>query len=426
MRNRLAVVIGRLVRVVARLRGGGSAIPGNIALRIAPRFLEHALGSLPLGVVFVTGSNGKSTTTNMLVGVLRGHGMRVFTNPSGANLPQGIASAVLATVPIDGQVRDDIAVLEVDEAYGVGLADRLPPTDVLLLNLQIDQLNRFHEPDRVYGMLARIAQAARRTLIVNEADPNTAALGADAAPHQSVVVFGVAPHVLAASAHGVAAAPRLGAAADRAASRVLPAATVEVEAVDGATATIAVEGERASIVLPARGLHYAVDAAAAVATAHSLLGDQFALAIAVDAFARLGTVYGRGEVLDARGQPIELVMMKNPPSLQLNLDALGRVPQCVILAVDEGTPDPSWIYDIDLSTIDHVDIVTGTKAWQWATRLAYAGIPVGRVIEQFQPAVDAFLALPAPTDGPKVAIVNYELMMELRLMMGYLDLEGGS
>lgn len=422
MRIRLAVLVGRAVRVIARLRGGGSAIPGNIALRIAPRFLEHALGSLPLGVVFVTGSNGKSTTTHMLVAALRAHGMRVFTNPSGANLPQGIASALLATVPLDGRVRDDIAVLEVDEAYGVGLSRRLTPSDVLLLNLQIDQLNRFHEPDRVYGMLATIRDAATRRVIVNGADANTAELGRRARPDQEVVVVGVSPAALAASPRGVAAAPRATAAQGAA----LPAAAVEVLSVDGARAELAVDGERASLALPARGLHYAVDAAAAIATARSLLGDRFDTATATGAISDLAPVYGRGEVIDARGQQVELVMMKNPPSLQLNLDALGRVPQRVMVAVDEGTPDPSWIYDTDLSTLDHVDVVTGTKAWQWATRLAYEGIPVGAVIEDFDEAVDAFLALPAPEDGPKVAVINYELMMALRLRMGYLDLEGGA
>lgn len=422
MRIRLAVLVGRAVRVIARLRGGGSAIPGNIALRIAPRFLEHALGSLPLGVVFVTGSNGKSTTTHMLVAALRAHGMRVFTNPSGANLPQGIASALLATVPLDGRVRDDIAVLEVDEAYGVGLSRRLTPSDVLLLNLQIDQLNRFHEPDRVYGMLATMRDAATRRVIVNGADPNTAELGRGARPDQEVVVVGVSAAALAASPRGVAAAPRATAAPGAA----LPAAVVEVLSVDGARAELAVDGERASLALPARGLHYAVDAAAAIATARSLLGDRFDTAAATGAISDLAPVYGRGEVIDARGQQVELVMMKNPPSLQLNLDALGRVPQRVMVAVDEGTPDPSWIYDTDLSTLDHVDVVTGTKAWQWATRLAYEGIPVGAVIEDFDEAVDAFLALPAPEDGPKVAVINYELMMALRLRMGYLDLEGGA
>lgn len=423
MRIRLAILVGRVVRFLARLRGGGSAIPGNIALRIAPRLLEHSFGDVPLGVVFVTGSNGKSTTTHMLVAILRAHGVSVFTNPSGANLPQGIASALLATVSLDGRVRNDIAVLEVDEAYGVGLAARLAPTDVLLLNVQIDQLNRFHEPDRVYDMLATIRDAARRRVIVNAADANTAELGRSLAAHRQLVVFDVAASALAASPHGVAAAPRVMPPSRE--SRALAAPLVVVLSVEGARAQIAVEGESVSIALPARGVHYAVDAAAALATAHSLLGEQFDLVAAQRAFLGLDTVYGRGEILDARGQPIELVMMKNPPSLQLNLDALGRVPQCVMLAVDEGTPDPSWIYDTDLSTIDHVDIVTGTKAWQWATRLAYGGIGVGSVIEDFAPAVDAFLALPLPTDGPKVALINYELMMELRSRMGYLDLEGG-
>lgn len=422
MRIRLAVLVGRAVRVLARLRGGGSAIPGNLALRIAPRFLEHALGGLPLGVVFVTGSNGKSTTTHMLVAVLRAHGMRVFTNPSGANLPQGIASALLATVPLDGRVRDDIAVLEVDEAYGVGLSRRLTPSDVLLLNLQIDQLNRFHEPDRVYGMLAAMRDAARCRVIVNGADPNTAELGRGARADQQVVVVDVAEPVLAGSPRGVAAAPRA-AAAD---ATPLPTAAVEVVAVEGARAELMIGRERASVALPARGLHYAVDAAAAVATARSLLGERFDRVTTEAAFAGLEPVYGRGEIIDARGQQLELVMMKNPPSLQLNLDALGRVPQCVMIAVDEGTPDPSWIYDTDLSTFDHVDIVTGTKAWQWATRLAYEGLSVGAVIEDFDAAVDALLALPEPTDGPKVAVINYELMMALRLRMGYLDLEGGA
>ncbi len=422
MRIRLAVLVGRLVRVVARLRGGGSAIPGNIALRIAPGFLEHALGSMPLGVVFVTGSNGKSTTTNMLVAVLRAHGLTVFTNPSGANLPQGIASSLLATVDLDGRVRDDLAVLEVDEAYGVGLADRLAPTDVLLLNLQIDQLNRFYEPDRVYAMLERIAAVARRRLIVNAADPNTADLGRGARADLDLVSFDVSPAALAASPHGVAPAPHI-ATRGRAS---LPAPLVVVESVEGSVAELTVDGERASLALPARGLHYAVDAAGAIATARALLGNRFSMSVASAALGALETVYGRGEILDARGQAIELVMMKNPPSLQLNLDALGRVPQCVMIAVDEGTPDPSWIYDTDLSTLDHVDIVTGTKAHQWATRLAYAGIPVGQVIDDFRTAVEELLAMPAPADGPKVAIVNYELMMEMRLMMGYLDLEGSS
>ena len=116
MRTTGAVLAGRAVRVLARLRGGGSAVPGRVALAIDPRFAARAVESVPLGVVFVSGSNGKSTTTHMLVRALRAHGLSVFTNPSGANLPQGVASALLAEVPLSGRLRADIAVLEVDEA----------------------------------------------------------------------------------------------------------------------------------------------------------------------------------------------------------------------------------------------------------------------------------------------------------------------
>ncbi|WP_414172410.1 Mur ligase family protein [Clavibacter tessellarius] len=81
---RLAVAAGRAARWAARLRGGGSAVPGVVALRLEPRFLERTIADLPHGVVAVTGSNGKSTTTHMLTAVLRAHGLRVFTNPPAA------------------------------------------------------------------------------------------------------------------------------------------------------------------------------------------------------------------------------------------------------------------------------------------------------------------------------------------------------
>ena len=89
-----------------RLRGGGSAVPGRALLALSPGFLRRAVATMPLGVVFVSGSNGKSTTTHMLVAILRAHGVAVFSNPTGANLPQGIASAMLASVPLDGRLRD--------------------------------------------------------------------------------------------------------------------------------------------------------------------------------------------------------------------------------------------------------------------------------------------------------------------------------
>jgi hypothetical protein len=138
------------------------------------------------------------------------------------------------------------------------------------------------------------------------------------------------------------------------------------------------------------------------------------------------TIYGRGEVITVNGEDIEIIMMKNPPSLQMNLDALPGKPEQLLVAVDEGTPDPSWIYGIDFSNLGDADIITGTKAWQIATRWAYEGLEARRVEPDPDKAVAWFLTLPRPTSGVKVMLVNYELMMSIRKHLGFLELEGGN
>ncbi len=433
MRYRLAVLAGRLARRLLRLRGGGSAVPGRVALAIAPRFLGRSVSRLPLGVVFVSGSNGKSTTTNMLTGILREHGLNVFTNPSGGNLPQGIASALLATVPLDGYVRGDVGVIEVDEAYGVDLANVLEPRASLLLNVQIDQLNRFFEPTRVVGMLRSIGASSSEFVVVNADDDSLSRIGAElVAEGRDVSTFAVAPALIAASPNGLANVEDFSGAV----AGELPAPAVTVVELGARSARLelhdtdaqgpdAHSAESVEIALPARGLHYAVDAAGATAMARRLLGERFRPDAVARAMSSLRTVYGRGETLHVGDEDIEIIMMKNPPSLQLNLDYLDEAPEQVFVAVDEGTPDPSWVYDIDLSSLEHVDVISGTKAWQFATRFGYAGIPVGSVVPELRPALTAFLALPKPSRGTKTMIVNYEQMMLIRKQLGFLDLEGG-
>lgn len=422
MRTALAVLTGRAVRVLARLRGGGSALPGRIALVIAPRFLQRAVEKLPLGVVFVSGSNGKSTTTQMLTTVLRAHDVDVFTNPSGANLPQGIASAILAEAPLDGRLRHEIAVLEVDEAFGPGLAKRLVPHSVLLINVQVDQLNRFYEPDRVVGMLESFAGVATRHLVVNADDHNLVDLAHRLAGRGAELsAFALAPKLLAQSSW----LARGDNPALATAGPAQLAAQTRVTAASGATATIEVDASSVDVTLPARGLHNAVDAAAAFAMARALLGERFDIATAARGLAGMETVYGRGEVLRTPdGEELEILMMKNPPSLQVNLDALPQAPEQVMVAVDEGTPDPSWVYGSDLSKLSHVDVLSGTKAWQFATRFGYDDIEVRVVEPELGPALRRFLELPPPSHGRKTLVVNYEQMMLIRKQLGYLELEG--
>ncbi len=421
MRIVLAVVLGRLVRVLTRLRGGGSALPGWVALKVAPHFVSYVMDRVRVGsnkpIVVVTGSNGKSTTTAMIVAALEANGHTVFSNPSGGNLPQGIASSMLAEVSLTGSLRATAVVLELDEAYGPKLVDIIKPTHALLLNVQVDQLNRFFEPERVIDMVTAIGSSAS-TVLVNDADDNTRLIGNRLTDGvRTVQGFDVSDELAMSGVYDA----QVG--FDNAADKRDPVATVTASR--GSTATIVVGSETVHVDLPSPGIHYAVDAAAALGMASLVLGESANIGGAASAISALKPVYGRGESVEAFGAPLTIVMMKNFPSMQANLDALTEKPESLYLAVDEGTPDPSWIYDIDLSSIDHVDVVTGTKAWQWETRLAYAEIPVGRVEPDPTVAFEAFGSSTTPSRQPhRTAIVNYEQMMDLRRVLGYKEIEG--
>ena len=418
-----AFVVAKLLRFLTRLRGGGSAFPGLVLLRLRPQVLAETLGDLRLGRVFVSGSNGKSTTTTMITSLLRAHGLSVFSNPAGGNLPQGLASAVVGQANISGRVKADIAVLEVDEAYAERIADAVEPSWVVLTNIQVDQLNRFGEPERVYAMLRDLAARATEGVIINAADPNLVALGAEVAhTGQKVLSIEVSEEALSSATHGVVAAP-LGADIPE------PLASELVATVLSTTrshATISVGGQEVELDVPAPGLHYAVDAAIAVGTLATLLGPEVKVE-AVKGAMREGTpVYGRGETITYKGQDFELTMMKNLPSLQANLDAMVESPELVWVAVDEGTPDPSWLYDVDLGVIDHVDVLSGTKAWQWALFLEHRGSPYGDVIEDTASALEFVQGLARERELPVSAIVNYEQMMLIRRLAGYKELEGAA
>ncbi len=415
--------MGKAARAITRLRGGGSAFPGYLANRIAPGLLASLAGQFRDGVVFVLGSNGKTTTTHMLSEVLRAHDLRVFTNPTGANLPQGVTSALLADATIGGRVRADAAVLEVDEGFAADLADVLAPRVLVALNVQVDQLYRFYETERVADMMLEAAARASGQVVLAADDPYLSKADASrfAAP---VAFFGVSPEVLAASAHGLVNAPdtRSG---DTGARRQRPQA--EVIRASGRDVLVQLGDCEVDVHLPAPGLHYAVDAAAALCAAAHILGDRFDSDLAARGFRSMAPAYGRGELVplrkDRQGEQVEFVMFKNGPSLQLNLDALQDPPPRVLMAIDEGTPDISWFYDVDLSALDHVDVVTGEKAHQIATRLAYAGIPVGVVEPDLERAVTMMRALaPSPT-GRQTWLVNYEIMMAGRRLLGFGDQE---
>ena len=415
----LAVLVGKLLRKIVKLRGGGSAVPGRVALIFEPMLLEKTLGSFRHGIILVSGSNGKSTTTALAVAALESQGLKVFTNSSGSNMPRGIGSAVVSAASFRGKIDADIAVIEVDEGYAIEVSKKLAPRWFVLTNIQIDQLNRFYEPDRVFKMLLDASSFASEGVIVNGSDPNLIQL-ASRLGTKEIFQVGVSSVALGSWPSGALAAPIFGLSDSPAEPVVL--ATIQDEK-DG-VATIDFSGRQVQVSMPGKGLHYALATALAVALAQKISGAGFEFPLAVNAIGTRLPVYGRAETLSYGGVSFHIMMMKNPPSMQANLVAMGKTRNNIWSAVDEGTPDTSWIYDIDFSGVSGVEVISGTMAWHLAMRLRYAGIPVAAVIPDSKQALNQYVDYLASIGQEGLLLSNYEQMMQVRRLVGLNDLEG--
>ncbi|WP_400998395.1 Mur ligase family protein [Agromyces sp. GXQ0307] len=413
-----AILVGRLTRVAARLRkpGGGSAVPGLVVNTIAPGYLRTTLSGFPRGLVVVSGSSGKSTTTKMLVAILRAHGESVFTNPSTANISQGLTSALLEQADWRGRVPGDVAVLEMDEGHGARVMAGVDARVVTLTNVMVDQIDRFHDSEMVADMLATIAARAHGSVVVNADDAYLERIAAGLGEGVEVRRFGVSPEVLAAAPRGLGHTETNPVRLDRAAG-------VVVASVDGASAVLADAGLDVAIGLPARGTHYAVDAAAAYATARAVLGEQFDPEIAARALSAIPAVFGRGERVSVRGQEVDFVLVQNPASYQLNVDSIAPGTEQILFAVGSDVRDPSYFWPTDASSLGRISIVSGSKADEAALMLAYDGVGIDRVEHDLGRALDDFLAAPAPAVGVKTIVFTADAMRRTRAHLGLTGAE---
>ncbi|NPV27826.1 MAG: Mur ligase family protein [Firmicutes bacterium] len=183
----VARLVGRLIRFLAQTLGlGGTSLPGRVILGIDPDFIKHTIRQFDL-VILITGTNGKTTTANLVAEILRRHGDEVIHNREGANMLSGIATALLDR-PRRKSGRS-VAVLEVDEGNLDLLCQHLKPSAVVVTNLLRDQLDRYWELQRLWQVIHDcLLSLPEATLILNADDSLVASLGYG---HQRVQYYGV-------------------------------------------------------------------------------------------------------------------------------------------------------------------------------------------------------------------------------------------
>ncbi len=185
----LALWAGKMSGIVLKLLGKkGTTLPGLIAYRIDSSIIKHLAKTYTEGLIMITGTNGKTTTANLLANILTRAGKKFAFNQAGANLVTGITGALLQNTGWRGKARVRLALLEVDEATVPKFCAEVLPDIVVVTNFFRDQLDRYGELDTTIRMV-KDALSVKTLLILNADDPLVAQFGYE---RSRVLYYGVA------------------------------------------------------------------------------------------------------------------------------------------------------------------------------------------------------------------------------------------
>ena len=192
MRFIIALWFGKLINFFINLidRNRGTNFSGEKAMRIDKHMVAHFKGIDPAHVLFITGTNGKSTTNNLICHILKNNGKKVISNLEGANLLSGVATTLLKNATLTGRVEADYYIFETDERFLPLIYAQLPAKNILVTNLQKDQVQRNGDPDFIYRKLQPVAEKAVRLFLNNE-EPRSRSF---AIGRGNVITYGVERH----------------------------------------------------------------------------------------------------------------------------------------------------------------------------------------------------------------------------------------
>lgn len=398
MKTYLSVILGKAVSYLSRKfnLGSGGTWPGEIALKLDPHILSKVA---PKNVILVAGTNGKTTTSLMIKTILENAGHRVVHNASGANLLNGVVSAILTTPT------GDYGVFEVDENTLPQVLKFIKSVKCLvLLNLFRDQLDRYGEVD-VIADKWRSALGTLKTpnfkLVLNADDPLIASLG-----NKNSMYFGLG---------------------DKKLFQESPEHAMDSQFCPNCGNKLAYDGTYYSHIgiwhcskcglrrpkpdisaafYPLPGLYNHYNTLAAVAVAK-------ALDLPVD-LTGFSPAFGRQEEIAGH----KIFLSKNPAgfneSIRTILSAFTRPGLAkVLLVLNDRIPDGrdvSWIWDVDFELLanrcDSV-ICSGDRAYDLGLRLKYAGIKNMRIEENLKKAVK----------GADYVLATYSAMLEVRKIL---------
>lgn len=418
-------------------------LPGKIALAIDPALLDELRGKCTQGSVITVGTNGKTSTNNLLADAFEAAGRTIICNRTGANLAAGITSALLQ------QPAAQWGVFECDELWLAHVLPRLRSNYVLLLNLFRDQLDRCGEIDRIQTSIAGALAASPDTVLVYNADDPLCARIADEVPNRTVAYgldesMGLAQNTvtdaqMCQKCDGMVRYHyrQYGQLGDYFCDQcdfarpTLDFAGRDI-AIGPAGVTMEVCGPAGceSVHAPQPTPYAAYNLVASYALCREVGIPTADFQRAQDAF---NPRNGRLQRYRLGGRDVLLNLAKNPTGFNQNLKIVeaDQGPKMVAFFINDQVADGhdiSWIWDIDFEELagqpDTVVFAGGSRAHDLAVRLKYAGIEAA-VIENIEGAFDRLGVLTAagalPSDAAVYAIANYTALPPVHAALNAME-----
>ncbi|MBX9258123.1 Mur ligase family protein [Desmonostoc muscorum CCALA 125] len=376
----LAVSVAKSVTFVVRsLRlGAASVLPGSIARRIEPRLLQLLSQQVKKGVILIAGTNGKTTTSLLLKTILENKGYTIAHNSTGANLENGLMTALLEGTNLVGTLDVDYAILEVDENIVPKVLTPLQPQIILCLNLFRDQLDRYGEVDTISKRWTKvISTLPPETVVIPNADDPTLSYLGQQLP-QRVLFFGLnePQHYLEAIPHAVDSiyCPKCGHSLDYKGVYLSHLGDFTCPKCGFSKSQPTIESSEWPQILV--GLYNKYNTLAAVTAAKELGVDETTIKNTVNNFQ---AAFGRAEDLVINGKKVRILLSKNPVGTNETIRVVTQsTDKTTLLVLNDRTPDGtdvSWIWDVDTEKLVQRGgtlVVSGDRVYDMALRLRYS------------------------------------------------------
>ncbi len=422
MTKQFIIIVGKLLSSGIKTfnLGNGSTWPGHIALKFNKNFIRSLLTTSRTKVIFVVGTNGKTTTTSLIKHILEKAGNTVIQNQSGANLLNGIASTLLLNATFLGKVEADYAIFEIDENIFPLICKEVTPDLIVVLNLFRDQLDRYGEVTSIANKWKKALYSLpeKTTLVLNADDPLISYLGEESS--KQVAYFGLdgADAIAQKMEHAVDSiyCPRCTAKLTYkkifySHLGIWECPKCELKRPD--------KIRNSTDYYPLDGTYNKSNIHAAVTAAYSLGIDNELVQNSLKSFT---PIFGRQEEITLKNKKIKMFLVKNPAGFNETIRTIQKLNgKHFILALNDRVADGkdvSWIWDVDfeiLSDKKNSFILTGDRVYDLRTRLKYAGI-ASENIEIYEGSAEALThaLMKTSSDETLYILPTYTAMLDLR------------